>query len=208
MRLTILRHGETDWNASQRIQGQQDVPLNERGLAQAQAAAAYLQTQDFDALYSSDLRRAVDSALPVSRALNVSIQTDKNLREWKLGILEGLLRTEAAEQHPQVYQIYNQQQPDGLIPQGETIRERYQRSTQAIEALCAKHPEQQVLLVTHGGILDNWYRYVNQIPLEAPRDWVLNNAGISQFEKHQGQWSMLTWSETGHLADIGSLAFW
>ncbi|MDM8547184.1 histidine phosphatase family protein [Candidatus Venteria ishoeyi] len=208
MYLTILRHGETDWNATGRIQGQQDVVLNQRGIQQAQAAAAYLKAQQVDALYSSDLRRALESAQPLSQQWQLKIRPLPELREWKLGILEGLLRTEAAQQYPQVYPVYDEQQADGLIPGGETIRQRYQRAINCIEQLSKHHPNEHVLIVTHGGILDNWYRYVHQIPLEQARDWVLHNAGISQFQKIGQQWQTLSWSQTEHLQEIGAMAYW
>jgi len=208
MRMTIVRHGETDWNAISRIQGQQDVALNYRGIQQAQAAATHLAGQHFDALYSSDLKRAYDSAIPLSKIINLPVQTTPSIREWKLGILEGLLRTEAEQQYPDIYPIYDQQHPDSLIPQGETIRQRHQRACQWLEDKSLQHQNQHILVITHGGILDDWYRHVKNIPLETSRDWLLNNAGISQFEKTNGQWKLLIWSEISHLKNIGSMGHW
>ena len=208
IQLTILRHGETDWNAIGRIQGQQQVPLNQRGMAQAQAAAEYLRNEQFDAIYSSDLIRALHSARPFSKIFGLPIIEEPALREWNLGILEGLLCTDAATLHPQANQIYRGRQPDALIPQAETIRQRYNRAIQCIEQIASQHSNQHLLIVTHGGILDDWYRHVNEIPLETERNWPLNNAGISRFTRQAEKWQTTHWSEIQHLESIGSMADW
>ena len=104
--MIVVRHGETEWNAEGRIQGHQDVALNERGERQVAAVARRLASARVDAVYSSDLRRTMQTAEHIAEALGKKIIQDQRLREWKLGVLETLIPNEAAEKEPEAYRIY------------------------------------------------------------------------------------------------------
>jgi len=107
MRCCIVRHGETAWNADRRLQGHQDVPLNELGLAQAEAAGRYLlnrhQQTPFAAIVSSDLMRARQTADEIAHALGMAVVSDPGLRERHYGQFEGKTQTEAEAQNPADY---------------------------------------------------------------------------------------------------------
>lgn len=100
-RVVLLRHGQTAWNAARRFQGQSDIPLDPTGLRQAEAAAALLAGQRPDAVLTSDLARALDTATPLARRLGLSVTVDPRLRETDLGRWEGLTHTEVKGSFPQ-----------------------------------------------------------------------------------------------------------
>src|SRR5512134_3367418 len=92
--LWLIRHGETSWNAEGRVQGQTDVPLSDVGHSQARALADRLAGRSFGALYSSDLQRVTQTALPVSQTLGLPIRAEPRLRERHYGMFETLTYAE------------------------------------------------------------------------------------------------------------------
>ena len=99
--ILFVRHGETDWNVEQRVQGHSDRPLNANGEAQARALADKLRDDRIDAVYASDLARARDTAAPVAEAHGLEVELLPGLREKDFGTWEGLLDTEIRERFPQ-----------------------------------------------------------------------------------------------------------
>jgi probable phosphoglycerate mutase len=206
--LIVIRHGETEWNAEGRIQGHQDVLLNERGQSQADALARRLKGESVDAIYCSDLRRAMQTAEPIAEAVKSSIAADHRLREWKLGVLEGLVPTEAKVQEPEAYRIYFERDPEVEVPGGESIRCRLERATVCVQEIANEWPNGRVIVVTHGGILDDLYRFAKGIDLDTERDWKLYNCGINTLRIEDGRWSIERWGDIEHLRKIGSMADW
>jgi probable phosphoglycerate mutase len=206
--LIIVRHGETAWNVECRIQGQLHVDLNERGRMQARAAALALADEVFEALYSSDLRRALQTADAIAGTTGKTIATDPRLREWSLGILEGLSSDEAEAKFPDVYNAFRVEDPDYLIPEGESIRQRYERSTEAVSEIAGRHPGERVVIVTHGGVLDDLYRRTKGLALDSRKDFKIYNGGINRLEVTGDRWEIVSWGDIGHLEEIGSLGEW
>ncbi len=102
--VVIIRHGQSQGNAEGRFGGHTDTPLSPRGRKQAQATAKALASEKFDAIYSSDLPRAIETASPLGKLTGVPLETTDALRERSVGVMEGLTFEEAAEQHPEQYQ--------------------------------------------------------------------------------------------------------
>ena len=204
----LVRHGETAWNADGRIQGHLPTALNARGMRQAEAVASRLAGEAFDALYSSDLKRAMQTAQAIGEAAGCDTIPDARFREWKLGVLEGLTDAEAEARHPDAYRAYCRLDPDYAIPEGESIRERYRRSTQGAAELAARHPEGRFVVVAHGGVLDDFYRRATGLPLESPRDFKLFNASLNTFQIRNGAWTLVRWGDIDHLREIGSMGEW
>jgi broad specificity phosphatase PhoE len=152
--LLLVRHGETDWNRDRRVQGQTDVPLNDEGRRQAGALLLELEGREFDAVYSSDLARALETAriLAESRALEVS--TLAALREKHFGTWEGLTDLEVIDRYPDARL--------GGWGDGESTEELEARVLAAIREIAAAHPGQAVLVVTHGGPMRALLRHCGQ----------------------------------------------
>ncbi len=206
--MTVVRHGETAWNADGRIQGHQPVPLNDRGRTQAKLLGERLAPEEIDAIYSSDLLRTMETAETIAEGLGISIEQDSDLREWSLGVLEGKRPEDSRAAHPAVVDAYERRDPDGEITAGETIRARYARTTSCLKRIARNRPGQKVLVVTHGGVLDDLYRMVNEIPLGGAPDFNLYNGGIHRFEVTDDRWTMTVWGDIEHMKEVGSLADW
>jgi probable phosphoglycerate mutase len=206
--LVVVRHGETAWNADGRIQGHQVVPLNERGRDQAVLLGKRLASEKVEAIYSSDLLRTMETAEAISQVVQLEILKEAGLREWSLGVLEGRRPEDSRSDYPDVVEAYERRDPDGEIPGGETIRDRYARTTSCLRRIARDEAGRCVVVVSHGGVLDDLYRMVNEIPLEKERDFDLYNGGIHRFDVTDDQWTMTVWGDIEHLKDVGSLADW
>jgi broad specificity phosphatase PhoE len=134
--LLLVRHGETDWNADGRLQGQTDRPLSDFGRRQAQQLADELAGEQLEAIYSSDLSRARETAEIVGERLGLPVVLDPGLREKDWGTWEGLTAVER----------------DRVEFVGESTEAHQERILSALRRISSRHPEDgRVLVVTHGG---------------------------------------------------------
>jgi broad specificity phosphatase PhoE len=148
-RLLLVRHGETDWNLDNRFQGHADPPLNETGRAQARVLAATLADRDFDAVYSSPLRRAFETAEIIAARHGLQPVPDAGLREVDVGEWQGLSREEVEQRFPEQHRRWLAfgQGWDG----GETYEEMGRRIVATLLEIARKHDGEAILCVTHGG---------------------------------------------------------
>ena len=197
--LCIIRHGETAWNAEHRVQGQLDIPLNDIGLKQAQAVGRALQGERFDAVYSSDLTRARQTADPLVARLSMTMQLDRDLRERHYGIFERLTYAEVKTRFPEDYARFDARDPEYAFRTGESLKDFSARSIAVISKIAHQHENQNVLVFTHGGVLDKLYRYITGLPLSAPREFGIPNAGLNRVEVTPAGWRIRTWAEVSHL---------
>jgi len=199
-RICLVRHGETEWNAERRIQGQIDIGLNETGVRQAMAAGRWLKSAGIAALYSSDLKRAWTTAQAISAELGLVPMPVPEMRERRYGVFEGLTYDEAKAHHPAGYAAFEGRNADYAFENGESLIAMFARVTGKLKELAARHPGQTIAIVLHGGVLDIVNRFVRGNPLEMPRDFLIPNAGINWIAVVDGKWTLETWGETDHLA--------
>lgn len=147
--ILLARHGESDWNRAKRWQGHADRPLTERGRVQAAALADRLNETELDAVYSSDLRRAHETAEIVARKQGLDVTWVPELREIDVGSWSGLTRSEAEERFPDAYRRWVEG-GEGW-EDGETYEELSARVVPALQKIAADHPGDRVLVVAHGG---------------------------------------------------------
>lgn len=201
-RICVVRHGETSWNAERRLQGHTDIPLNENGRAQAEATAEHLDGEVFDALYTSDLMRAHQTASACGRRLGLTPITEPGLRERHFGVLQGLTYDEARQRYPVAFRHFEQRDPEYAFEQGgESLAEFADRIRRMVTELAARHAGGTILLVAHGGVLDTINRMVRGVPLQAIRDFLIPNAALNWIEYEAGAWRILTWAQQSHLGD-------
>ncbi len=198
VRLLVIRHGETEWNASNRIQGQLDTALNARGRSQARAAAAALAHEPIDELWSSDLARAHDTARALAELHPREILLDARLRERHFGILQGLTYQDAERQHPERLAGYLRSRPDEAFITGESLSDFYARVA-AFFCERAQAGSRTIATYTHGGVVSCLYRYAKSIPLDRQRDWPMPNAAINEFVFHDGAWTVTRFGDVRHL---------
>ena len=140
--ILLARHGETDWNREGRWQGWADPPLNEQGRSQARELAEQLRSTPFDAVYSSDLARAYETAVIVAAPHGMPVIGDAGLREIDVGSWSGLTRAELQARFP-----------DGDRPDGETRDQHRERVHAAVERIARANLGRRILIVTHGGTM-------------------------------------------------------
>jgi probable phosphoglycerate mutase len=197
--ICLVRHGETEWNAERRIQGQIDIGLNETGRRQALAAGRWLKQAGIMALYSSDLKRAWTTAQAIGAELGLVPTPVPEMRERRYGVFEGLTYDEAKANHPDGYAAFEGRNADYAFENGESLHVMFERVTGKLKELAARHPGEIIAIVLHGGVLDIINRFVRGNSLETPRDFLIPNAGINWIATVDGQWSLKTWGETDHL---------
>lgn len=199
-RITALRHGETAWNLATRIQGQLDISLNETGYWQAEQAGIALAGEQIDAIISSDLSRAYETALAVAKHHGLSVQVDHGLREREFGSFQGKTFTEIEAQMPNEAGLWRKRVPDFSPGGGESLLLFRERVTQCIRRLSAQNLGKSIIIVSHGGVMDVIYREAMHLELQAPRTWQLGNASINRVLWNGEHFSMVGWSDTSHLA--------
>jgi 2,3-bisphosphoglycerate-dependent phosphoglycerate mutase len=200
--LLLIRHGETDWNRLQRFQGHLDVPLNDRGLMQAERLAERLATESFDAFYCSDLVRTQQTAQPAALRLGLPLTARPGLREQGFGVLEGLSAAEVIERHPQAWADWLRFDPDFAPTGGECTRAFHARVLDEVLALASRHADGRIAVVTHGGVLDMLWRTVRAEPLHGPRTCAIPNAGLNRLQMRQGSFEIIEWADDAHLIEL------
>ncbi|KAF1029599.1 MAG: Phosphoserine phosphatase 1 [Burkholderia plantarii] len=202
--ILFIRHGETDWNRVKRIQGHIDIPLAQTGVAQAQQLAARLadEARDglrLDAIYSSNLQRARQTAEPIAARLDLPVVLNEGVRERNYGAFQGHDSTQIAEQFPDAYAHWQTRDPGFEPPGGESQRALYHRVWHAIDAIAAAHAGGRIAIVTHGGVLDCVYRRAAQLPLDAPHQYQLLNTSLNVVETDGEAVRIVRWADVDHL---------
>lgn len=197
--LHLIRHGQTDANASGRIQGQSESNLSKQGYAQSVRLAEAVVGLRPVAVYSSDLVRARDTATPMAMSLGLTLNLDRRLRERAYGILEGLSWFEVQARHPEVYEKLKSWDPEFRIPGGESRQDLSDRVVAALDALADAHPGDAFAVVSHGGVMSAFTAYVLGLPPERRPALRTLNGCISTFERVDGEWRMLTFGSVAHL---------
>ncbi|MGF6776489.1 histidine phosphatase family protein [Paraburkholderia sp. GAS334] len=200
----FIRHGETDWNRIKRIQGHIDIPLSTSGIEQAHKLAERLageakQGARLDAIYSSDLTRAQQTAQPIADVLGMSLQLREGLRERSYGAFQGHDSDEISVRFPDEYAHWQTRDPGFAPPDGESSRAFYHRVLHTIEPIVAAHPDGRIACVAHGGVLDCVYRFANNLPLDAPRSYALLNTSLNLVDFDNGVATVVSWADVGHL---------
>lgn len=200
----VVRHGQTIANKTGTLQGQTDTPLDETGIAQAQAVAEHLKSEQIDVVLSSDLGRAVATAEEIVKFHNgLTVIPDQGLREWDLGDLQGKTYAELNTEYPEVMAAFKTPANDLIIPGGESFIAFQNRISETLERIAAAYPGKRILLVSHGGATQRMFCHVAGCVRNGNITPLCANASISGFRKlENGAWQLTKWSETGHLAHI------
>lgn len=183
--------------------GHLDSPLSEQGERQARAIALRLKGMPFSRLYSSDLGRAIQTATCISNETGHNIQTDVELRERNMGIFQGYTRSEMKANFPTEWKQYNSENKfDYVIPEGESQRQRLERSVRVMNRLADMHPEETIVVVSHGGILRGFFEHVVGLGPGNESSFLRKNATYNSFVRNSGNWALEVWGDTSHLQNL------
>ena len=200
-RVLLVRHGETDYNRQGRWQGMRDTLLNETGRAQAQALAQHLADTPLDAIYSSDLRRAWDTAQAIAAIQGMQAIKEVGLREIALGIFEGLTREEIIQQYPDVGAAYLGDDLAFVVPGGESRTQHQQRMLQTWQRLLQSAQGETIMLVSHGGSIKRLL--LTLFPTEAAQLGHVHNTSVTTLERDDAtsDWRLVGLAARPHLPD-------
>ena len=173
---TLVRHGQTDWNIARRYQGQKDIQLNAEGLKQAKQLASQLNGRPFDAVYSSDLKRALKTAEMLQYGRDIPLQIDVRLREICFGEWEGEVFSEMYAKYPERFAQSRANPAIIMAPGGESVAQVAARTTSFANDVSALYPLGKVLVVTHGMALATLFCRANGLSLTEAHKMVPENA--------------------------------
>ena len=176
--IILIRHGETEWNSQQRMQGHSNSDLSSVGQAQIQALGQWMKIVPFDHIYSSDSLRAKQTAEAITQFSGHELKIDLRLREKNLGVFEGLTSEEARERHPEVFRLFKTAGSTYVIDEGESTQQLQDRALEIVNEIRIKHPEERVLLVTHGGFIRVVMKHSLGLSLETPTRFLIRNTGV------------------------------
>ena len=211
-RLFLIRHGQSAGNAAGRFGGHSPTPLSDLGFEQARLTAEALAKENVNAIYSSDLLRAVQTAEPLSRLTGIPIITKPEFRERNVGVLEGLTFDESKQEFPDDYYALVNRNIHHVITEGESYSHLLDRIKGELRDIIRKHRGERVAIFTHTGalcfmtlhLLGAIHRHTKQTP------WIItSNCGINRFEiRGPRNVRVLALNDTRHLTQItGNDAF-
>ena len=193
-----MRHGQTEWNDGARFQGHLDSPLTKAGILQAESIGKRIAKEPIAAIYSSDLGRACQTAELIATPCKLPIVTDDRLRERGLGVFQGLNRDEVATRFPDAAKQYYSRDPHYVVPEGESAMGRFLLALSFLDEITPRYRGQNIVAVTHGGVVQGMFRHVTGVGFEAPRRFAIRNAAYNAFLADEAGWSLETWGDISH----------
>ncbi|OOB90936.1 histidine phosphatase family protein [Rathayibacter sp. VKM Ac-2630] len=193
--LTLVRHGQTDWNAARRIQGASDIPLNDTGRSQARAAARILGEREWDAVVASPLQRAYETGAVIARGLGL----DEPL------VVPGLAERAYGEAEGMTADDLRALFPGGIegerIPGCETRAEVVARATEALLEVAERFPDQRVIVATHGAVIGSLLRALSEDALP-PQGITVGNGSRHDFAIVDGALRIVAFDDSGDVVVV------
>ena len=198
-RFILVRHGQTEWNRVERFRGRADLSLDETGLRQALAAALKLKDHDIAAIYSSPLKRALETASVIARQLGIPVTPSEGLIDIDFGSWQGLSPEEAATQDIELYSKWLEHPHEVRFPQGESLEEVRHRVVATVEQIAAEHSDQTVVLVSHKVVCQ--VLLIAMLGLDNSHFWQVRQdvCAINTFEFSAGFSTVTHLNDTCHL---------
>ena len=202
MRLILVRHGETMYNAQRRFTGQSDVPLNPLGERQTAALGECLATEHLDVIVTSDLERTRVTAGTIAHIHHLPIQEDRDLREMALGEWEGYTYDEVLARNANLVTQWRDDPAIYAPPGGETVAQLRDRCARALKRWQTQYPEANVLWVTHGGLIGVLLCHVLGLDLKRRWQFSHDNASISVLHIRGDRVTIVRLNETAHIRSL------
>lgn len=204
-KIIMIRHGFSVANDKKIYAGSKDYPLSKLGLKQAEACGKWFANKKVDAIYSSHLKRAYETALPISLTLGLEINVDKDLRECDGGDWEGLTYDELCEMYPQEYGVWCNDIGKAVCPNGESVKAFSERITNAVVRIAENNVGKIVCIATHATPIRVITALAKNIPVEelAKVEWT-SNASINIFEYKDGRFTVIRLNDDEYLQNMRS----
>lgn len=200
----LVRHGETEWNRNERFRGRADLSLNENGLKQAEAAAVKLSGREVAAIYSSPMKRTLETADPISRELGVAVSPTMGLIDIDYGEWQGLSPEEAIEKDAAMHDKWLNSPHEVHFPGGEGLGDVRERAAGAVHEIAAKHDGQTVILVSHKVVCQ--VLICAMLGLDNSHFWQVRQdvCAINRFEVADGSTSVRSVNDICHLKNLAA----
>ena len=195
----MIRHGQSTWNSEHRIQGQLDPPLSDKGRRQAERVGQRIAGRHFAGFYSSDLKRAFETAQAIEAATGLQAEPMAGLREIFLGEWEGLRTDDLAQRFPEAWASWTDEPDWDLVPGGEGAALFETRVAAALDEILSRHAQGDVVVVTHGGVIQIALHRVIGRPSRGLFPFKIQNASISVIERRDGRMVIGGVNDTSHL---------
>ena len=198
--IIIIRHGESLGNSKRIMLGLTDLDMSERGYLQAEACAEFLLNERIDAVYSSDLKRAYNTAVPTARAFGLEVQGRKALREIYAGIWEAIPFSDVINNYAADFALWRDDFPSAYCPEGETVAELSKRVCDEVKRICEAHDGETVVIATHASPVRTIQ--IAATSGDASDVAFVANASINLFTYENGKLSIKQLNITDHLGDL------
>ena len=203
MKLYLVRHGESESNRLGYFAGQLDAPLTELGHEQARRVAEFFRDIAVDAVYSSDLSRAAETARPTAEQHGLSVIPAPGMREVHAGDWEGMPFTELPVISPEQYRVWNTDIGNVHFPNGESVEAAALRAQEALRQIAETHPGETVVVASHGGIIRALLALWQHGSVQAMQHAVwAPNASVSEILCEKGTFCVLRSGLVEHLGDL------
>lgn len=200
-RILLIRHGETEWNRLRRFQGHSDLPLNAKGNSQAQALAQALKNETINAIYSSPLKRAVETATHIGTFHPATpLIKESGLKEMNLGDFEGIEAQQWATRHQKFRKAWQENPAELAMPGGESLREVQLRASDAFKRISESHETDSTLLIcSHTFVIASLLCFVSKTPLHQFREFRQDTAALNIFYKSGTDYQIKSVNDCRHL---------
>lgn len=198
-RIYFVRHGESEWNIINKVQGQKNSLLTENGKLQAVKLAKRLKNHDIDIIYSSDLTRAYETALTIANEKNMTPIKNSNLQEMNFGIWEGELFSDILVEHKEDYLKWVKSPESLEIPKGETIHDLENRVGSEVRKIINVNKGKNILIVSHGTALKTMILSLLNTSLNNYKNLAMGNVSLSIVEVRDYNNVLITYNDTSHL---------
>jgi alpha-ribazole phosphatase len=202
VKVILIRHGETDWNTKQIFRGRKDIPLNEVGLAQAKAVGMSLSDIQIDAIYSSPLGRARETAKVLAENRSLEVELEEGFIDIDFGKWEGITHEKVKEEYESLYERWLKNPQMVTFPGGESLRNVSTRSMGALEKVIKKHSGKTLAVVSHRVL--NKVLLCSILDLELSHFWHIkqDTCAINRFEYKDERFYLTLLNDTCHLKKV------
>lgn len=197
MKIFLVRHGMTEWNIQQKWQGTVDIELSNIGIKQAKNLAKRFKNENYVKVYSSSLKRAYSTALPIAENINSKPMVVKGLEEANVALWNGYQINDVKTRFKREFELWSND-PWAFVEGVESLAEVQQRGVKTIKRILAENTE-NIVIVSHGLLIRTIVCWVLNLPLNQHRRFMLDNASVTTFEYFDNRMKLLSLNETWHL---------